>query len=262
MIKEYMAGQSQALESSSTEEVGIGGFMLFARVSDSTAYETQAPTSVVEDGSFAGDHLINSPITLNISGDVSDIFLNPPANTATAKRVPTVGKTESFLPSRTPSQIQRVAKIVNTAQDRFKAIDERIKLGTPATEFSGNKSLGKPIREQFIDFIESIHYGKQLISISMPYRTHDSMAITGVTITRDNQRNALTFSLTAQKFRIAKTIFANISSLYKAPAPAVKSQTAGVSDKGVQSPTSDSTPGSSAGKKKEKSVLSSIFGRS
>lgn len=259
MIKGYMAGQSQALESSSTEEIGIGGFVLFARVSDSTAYETQAPTSVVEDGSFAGDHLINSPITLNISGDVSDIFLNPPPSKAVAKRLPTVGVTESFLPARTPSQIQRVAKIVNTAQDRFKAIDERIKLGTPATEFSGNKSLGKPIREQFIDFIESIHYGKQLISISMPYRKHDSMAITGVTITRDNQRNALTFSLTAQKFRIAKTIFANISSFYKAPAPAVKSQTAGVSDKGVQSPTGAA---GSAGATKEKSVLSSIFGRS
>lgn len=259
MIKEYMAGQSRALESSSTEEIGIGGFVLFARVSDSTAYETQAPTSVVEDGSFAGDQLINSPITLNISGDVSDIFLNPPPSKAVAKRLPTVGVTESFLPARTPSQIQRVAKIVNTAQDRFKAIDERIKLGTPATEFSGNKSLGKPIREQFIDFIESIHYGKQLISISMPYRKHDSMAITGVTITRDNQRNALTFSLTAQKFRIAKTIFSNISSFYKAPAPAVKSQTAGVSDKGVQSPTGAA---GSAGATKEKSVLSSIFGRS
>lgn len=259
MIKEYMAGQSQALESSSTEEIGIGGFVLFARVSDSTSYETQAPTSVVENGSFAGDHLINSPITLNISGDVSDIFLNPPASTATAKRVPTVGKTESFMPSRTPSQIQRIARIVNSAQDRFKAIDEKIKLGAPTTEFSGNKSIGKPIREQFIDFIESVHYGKQLISISMPYRKHDSMAITGVTITRDNQRNALTFSLTAQKFRFAETIFANISSFYKKPAPAVKSQTAGVSDKGVQSPTGAA---GSAGATKEKSVLSSILGRS
>lgn len=258
MIREFFAGQNTALSSPVAEEIGIGGFNLFARVSDSTAYETQAPTSVVEDGSYIGDHLINGPIKLNISGDVSDVFLNPPPVSQSDARLPTVGAITGLAPGRTVSQAQRVARIINTATDRYRLIDERIKNGQNAFTFAGNKAGTKPIREQFIDFIEAVHYGKQLITISMPYRTHESMAVTSVTITRDNQRKALTFSMTAQKFRIAETIFTELSQFYRKPSPAVASQVAGTSDKGVQSP--ESGDGTAAPGRKEKSVLSAILG--
>lgn len=256
-FQELKAGEDQALSSSSLQEVGIGGFTLFARVSDQTQYSTASPTSVVEDGSYIGDHLINAPIKISINGDVADVFFNAPTPSKSDSRMPTVGKTTSFLPKRTPSQEQRVGQVNNSAGDRRRDINERISLGENSGDFTGNKSGSKPIREQFIDFIESIHYGKQLVTISMPYRTHDSMAINDVTITRDNQRNALTFTLTAQKFRIAKTIFSDVSRFYRKPAPAVKSQVGGTADKGVQSPTS----GDGAGKKKEKSLLSAVIGR-
>ena len=256
-IQDLKAGEAQALSSSSVEEIGIGGFTLFARVSDQTQYSTASPTSVVEDGSYIGDQLINAPIKLTISGDVADVFFNEPPKPRSESRLPTVGKTTSFLPARTPSQIQRVAKILDSAGDRRREINEKISLGSNAGDYVGNKSGGKPLREQFVDFIESIHYGKQLVKISMPYRTHDSMAINDVTITRDNQRQALTFTLTAQKFRIAKTLYSDVSRFYKNPAPSVKSQTGGTADKGVQSPKS----GDGAGKKKEKSLLTAIIGR-
>ena len=256
-IQELKAGEDQALSSSSLEEVGIGGFTLFARVSDQTQYSTASPTSVVEDGSYIGDHLINAPIKISISGDVADVFFNAPTKTASDSRLPTVGKSTSFLPKRTPSQSQRVGQVNDSAGDRRRGINEQISLGANSGDYIGNKSGSKPIREQFIDFIEAIHYGKQLVTISMPYRTHESMAINEVTVTRDNQRQALTFTLTAQKFRIAKTIFSDVSRFYKKPAPAVKSQTGGTADKGVQSPKS----GDGAGKKKEKSVLTAVLGR-
>lgn len=260
MIREFVAGQNRALESSTLEEIGIGGFTLFARVNDSTNYQTQAPTSVVEDGTYLGDHLINAPIRLNISGDVSDVFVNAPVQSLSAKRLPTVGQVVSLLPTRTTSQAQRVNRIINTAMDRYRQIDNAIKQGQNVFNLAGNKASGKPIREQFVDFIEAIHYGKQLVSISMPFRLHDSMAITDVTITRDNQRNALTFSLTAQKFRIAKTVFTDISAFYRRPSPAVESQVAGVSNKGVQSPESGTGTGVAEAGRKEKSVLSAILG--
>lgn len=258
MIREFVAGQNTALSSPEAQEIGIGGFNLFARVSDSTAYETQAPTSVVEDGSYIGDHLINAPIKLNISGDVSDVFLNPPPVSQSAARLPTVGAITALAPGRTVSQAQRVARIINTATDRYRQIDTAIKNGRPVSDFAGNKAGTKPIREQFIDFIEAVHYGKQLITISMPYRQHESMAVTSVTITRDNQRKALSFSLTAQKFRIAQTTFTELSQFYSKPSPAVASQVAGESDKGVQSP--ESGDGTAAPGRKEKSVLSAILG--
>lgn len=258
-FQELKAGEDQALSSSSLEEVGIGGFTLFARVSDQTQYSTASPTSVVEDGSYIGDHLINAPIKITISGDVADVFFDAPTPSKSDARVPTVGVTNSFLPKRTPSQGQRAAKVEDSAGDRRRGINEQISLGKNSGDFTGNKSGSKPIREQFVDFIESLHYGKQLTTISMPYRNHESMAINDVTITRDNQRGALAFTLTAQKFRIAKTIYSDVSRFYKKPAPAVKSQTTGTKDKGVQSPTSGA--GSGAGAKKQKSVLTAILGR-
>jgi hypothetical protein len=260
MIREFVSGQNVALDSPEVQELGIGGFYLFARVSDSTAYDTQAPTSTVEDGSYIGDHLVNEPIKLKISGDVADVFLNPPPRSQSASRLPTVGVVKALVPGRTVSQAQRVARIVNTASDRYRQIDENIKNGGNAYDFAGNKTGAKPLREQFIDFIESIHYSKQLVTISMPFRTHESMAVTSVTITRDNQRKALSFTLAAQKFRIAKTVFTNLSGFYKKPAPAVASQTGGVSDKGVQSPESGTGTGEAAPGRKEKSVLSAILG--
>lgn len=256
-IERLKAGEAESLGSSSTQEVGIGGFTLFARVSDSTAYETQAPTSVVEDGSYIGDHLINGPIKVTINGDVADIFVAAKARSASEKRLPTVGVVNSFRPGRTPSQQQIVAAIIDSFSDRRRDIDELMSGGQAAKQITGSSATGKSYREQFIDFIESVHYGKQLVAVSTPYRMHDNMAITSVIVTRDNQRNALTFSLTAQKMRIAKTIFVNASQFYKKPAPAVKSQTAGTADKGAQTPAS----GNGAGAKKEKSVLSAVLGR-
>lgn len=256
-IERLKAGEAESLGSSSTQEVGIGGFTLFARVSDSTAYETQAPTSVVEDGSYIGDHLINGPIKVTINGDVADIFIAAKAKSMSEKRLPTVGVVNSLRPGRTPSQEQAVARIIDSFTDRRREIDEAMQGGQAAKEVTGSTATGKSYREQFIDFIESVHYGKQLVAVSTPFRMHTDMAITSVVITRDNQRNALTFSLTAQKMRIAKTIFVNVSQFYKKPAPAVKSQTAGTADKGAQSPAS----GNGAGAKKEKSVLSAVLGR-
>lgn len=257
-FQDFKFGQSQALASSGVVEVGIGGFTAFARVSDSTAYETASPTATVEDGSYIGDHLINAPIKITISGDVADIFIPKAPVSASQARLPTVGVITSFIPGRTTSQAQRVARIINSAADRFKSINSLLGLGKASLSDVGGAVSGKPIREQFIDFIESVHYGKQLVSISMPYRTHDSMVINSVTITRDNQRNALTFTLTAQKFRVAKTLYSNASQFYKKPAPAVKSQVGGVANKGVQSPTSGDKSG--AGEKKQKSLAVAIKG--
>lgn len=256
--QDYKSGQTQALDSSSTQEVGIGGFTLFARVSDSTAYETQSPTSTVEDGSYIGDHLINAPIKINISGEVSDVFIKRAPVSASQSRLPAIAAISSFLPRRTQSQARRVVTFAISASNKYKALSARFQAGragsAPLTDGSAG---GKPIREQFVDFIESIHYGRQLVTIGMPFRTHENMAINSVTITRDNQRNALTFTLTAQKFRIAKTLFSDVSEFYKKPAPAVKSQVGPVANKGVQSPKS----GAEAGAKKEKSLATALLGR-
>jgi len=241
MIQEFIAGYAESLAGKSKQRVGIGGFTTYATVADSTKYKAKAPIYPLEDGSFANDHIVNEPISISITGEVSDIIVNPSTFTELQKTVSAqVGNVTQYLPSRTQTQISRVNALVNDAQDKIKQIDKAIADGKQASSFFGNNATtSKTYREQFIDFIEAIYYGKQLISVSVPYRTHANMAITDLTIERNNQDEVIRFSMTLQKVRIAELVYTDIQLLKKKPAPAVKDQLSNKSDKGVQAPTKE-----------------------
>ncbi|MCX0007971.1 hypothetical protein MP879_07185 [Escherichia coli] len=55
--------QAQSSGKDTVKKVGIGGFSMFARVSDATEYPSQVPVDVLEDGSNASDDIINGPLT-------------------------------------------------------------------------------------------------------------------------------------------------------------------------------------------------------
>lgn len=251
MIEEYINGAIQSLRGQQVEQVGIGGFNLFARVSDSSKYKSKAPIFALEDGSFANDHIINEPLLITISGEVSDIHLRESAITQIQRELTAqVGNISVFLPSRTQTQLSRVNAIANDIQNNYRKIDDAIARGKQAADFFGNKTSGgqNTLRKQFVDLIESIHYGKQLITIDMPYRSHKNMVIIDITIERNNQDEVLRFSVTAQKINFTQLVYTELSSFMKNPASAVKDQASGKKDKGAQAP------------KKEKSLLSFASG--
>lgn len=235
------------------EEIGIGGFTALVRVSESTSLTSQAPTTFLEDGSFAQDHIVLEPMVLTIDGDVSEVHVRP----STLDRVQTIaqekaGAITTYLPSKTKSQIQNVLTLEGSISERIRQIDRTISNGgRQALEFLGNQSVDflKPWQEKFIDAMEALHYGKQLVSIDMPYRRHDNMRITSIQITRDNKGRNVKFKLTAQKIRFAETIYVEVSSFVGSPSGGLNGQTDGVTDKGPQ-----------AGEEADKSLLFSMFG--
>lgn len=248
MIAEYIEGQVKSLSSPIKTEIGIGSFTLFARVSDSSKYKATVPIYTLEDGSFASDHIINSPLEITISGEISDIHIKPAALATIQNRVTSqIGSITKYAPARTATQISRVNAFANSIQDKYRAIDSAIEDGKQAYTFFGNKAnTAKGLREQFIDYIESVYYGKQLISIDMPFRTHSDMSIVDLTIERNNQDEVLRFSLKAQKVAFAKVAFTALSNIIKNPSDAVKNQLSNAKDKGSQQP------------KKEQSLISFI----
>lgn len=250
MIQEYIDGYIESITGKAKSKVGIGGFTTFATVADSTKYKAKAPIYPLEDGSIANDHIINEPISISITGEVSDVMLEPSALTELQKRLTAeIGNVTQYLPFKTESQLQKINEIANDAQDKIKKIDKAIADGKQAMSFFGNKSSQNDTnRENFINFIEAVYYGKILISVSVPYRVHDNMAIVDLTIERNNQDEVTRFSMTLQKVRIAEIIYTDLQELKKKPAPAVKDQVGNKTDKGAQAPT------------KEKSLLS--FGAS
>lgn len=242
---------NKPFESTQKEEVGIGGFTAMVRVSESTSLTSTAPTTFLEDGSFANDHIVINPTVLTIDGDVSEIHIRRSAlNEFLANVQANVGAIALYLPPKTQSQVQKANALANDFTDQVRKVDAAVAAGKQALSFLGNQTPGgKPLQEKFIDAMESLHFGRQLVSIDMPYRRHDNMRITAVQTTRDNKGQNIKFKLTAEQIRFAETIFVDQSEFISNPSEGTGGQTDGVTDKGPQ-----------AGEPTEQSLLFGLLG--
>lgn len=256
-------GFTKAQESgkSTVKKVGIGGFAMFARVSDSTEYPSQVPVDVLEDGSNASDDIINGPLTVRISGVVADVYADAKPNSAFGL-IPDYskyGEVLEYIPAKTQQQLQKMNEIADRAEQKILEAKRLVDKGADLFGLVGNPATGgaKGIREQFLDFIEAVYYGKQLISIEVDYRTHENMALSGLTISTDNQTQDTKFEAIFTKISFTQLTTAPIEQHFKSPSAAAKSKTAGVANKGAQTPADNSKNGSG----KSKSVFTAILGR-
>lgn len=232
----------------SGQEVGIGGFTVFARVSDSYKLTADAPDIYLEDGTAISDHIILKPLSITITGDVSDVHVRrDPIISGLVRALAEIGNVSSqYASPATQSQIARVASLINTINDTINAAGAAIDAGTQAIEFFGNADAQtKSTQEKFLDAMEAIHFGKQLIDIDMPFRRHTNMVITAFTSSTDNEADSTTFTIEAKKVSFTGLQYVEVEQ----PAPGVGGQL----DK-------EAAKGSQEGKKAEISLLGHILG--
>lgn len=236
-VIDYIEGQLG--DGEDKQQVGVGGFTMMARVNESSSLTSQAPTAYLEDGSFANDQIVLDPLRLEISGEVSDIYIERDEYAQDLTRLQAeIGNISSkYAGAKTQAAIQRQNAIINDAADAARKVDQVIADGKQAASFLGNQDAqSKSNRESFIDAMEGIHYSRILVSIDMPFRQHTDMRITSFVHSRDNRSNAVKFKITAQKIRQAEVIFTDIDQFFKSPSEAMNKQTESVVDKGVQEP--------------------------
>jgi len=230
---------NRQIDSAPIEEVGIGGFTLLARVRETTNHTADAPVTYLEDGSHVEDHIILNPIELQIEGSVSDIHIkSDPALEVVKRYLPSIGLISGYLPPRTQTQLQRAVGVAVEFSDKLREADRVIADGKQILSLFTPTNSSKGLREQFIDSLDALYYGKQLISIDMPFRRYDKMLITSRSIIRDNQQIALSFRITARQIRFAETLLAESS--VKAPSLGLNGQTESEASKGAQE--GESTP--------------------
>ena len=228
---------NDVLRKKSKEKIGIGGFTLFARVNETINLNSKIPTTWLEDGSFAQDHIVLDPVTVSIDGEISDVFLERDALPEAITRIQSqIGAIETYLPTRSQSQIQKINAIINDAQDKLRAVDRAIDNGKQLYNFFTSNTSGKGNREIFIDYAEIWHKGKQLISIETPWRVYERMAIISLSIVRGNEEEAISFKLTAQEIRFAETIYRDINQYFKKPSDGIEGKADSVVNKGPQKP--------------------------
>ncbi len=258
--------QAQASGKDTVTKVGIGGFALFARVNDGTEYPSQVPVDVLEDGSNAADDIINGPIIITISGVVADVYVDAKPGSAFSllPDYSKYGEVLEYIPAKTQQQLQRMNEIADRAEQKILEAKRLVDKGAELFGLVGNPVQGgaKGIREQFLDFMEAIYYGKQLISLEVDYRTHENMALSGLTIGTDNQTQDTRFEARFTKINFTQLTTTPIERHFKSPSPAAKSKTAGVANKGAQ------TPADNTKSRQEKSSLKatvdavkSLYGR-
>lgn len=232
--------QAQASGKDSVKKVGIGGYSMFARVRDSTEYPAQVPVDVLEDGSNASDDIINGPITIKISGVVADVYVDAKPNSSFSLMpdYSKYGEVVEYIPSKTQQQLQRMNEIADRAEQKILETKRLVDKGADLFGLVGNPVAGgaKSIREQFLDFIEAVYFGKQLISVEVDYRTHENMALSGLVISTDNQTLETKFEANFTKVNFSQLTTAPIEQHFKSPSAAAKSKTAGVANKGAQTP--------------------------
>jgi len=218
-----------------TVEVGIGGFTAFVRIKDSTRFESEIPSTPLEDGSLVHDHIILKPLTISIEGDVSDVHLraSPLIKQFQTKSAEIGNFTSMFAPAITQSQLSKVAELTTTALDAVNALDNIIAKGEQLFDMFGNRdSANKSNQNKFVDAMEAAHLGRQLIDIDMPFRKRTNMCVTSFTLSTDNQADSTTFTLEAEKMSFAELVYANVAA--KNPSAGTGGQTDSEKDKGAQ----------------------------
>lgn len=216
-------------------EIGIGGFTALASVKESYKLSSSIPKTALEDGSTANDHIILDPILISISGDVSDVHIR---GSNAVRKFESVQSEVSdiasqYVPNRTASQLSKVVSIANDAADAVRAIDNLLDQGEQAIDLFGNKDTeSKGIQQRFMDSMDALHAGKQLISIDMPFRRLDNMRITSFVADTDNETDSISFSIEAEQFIFAELEFVNVAAIK--PSPNLNGQLSSESDKGLQ----------------------------
>ena len=158
---------------------GIGGFTAEVRVSEVMEYTSDVPDNYVEDGSVINDHIINAPITLNLEGEVADIYkevLFPPP--FLLKLYDKASKiTSSLYPiKKTQQAMDKINKMAKPITDAIDKIDNLIEKGQELYDYLSQEKI-KTRQNDFFEFLERIYYTKQLISVYMPFKTYKNMRI-------------------------------------------------------------------------------------
>jgi len=260
IIDELFKGRAQSSQSSSEEEIGIGGFKLFARVNQSTQYKAQVPDFVLEDGSYVNDHIINNPLVLSINGEIGSTFFQKLQSYIpdflTGSQQNAISNVSVYLPSRTTSQLSTINGLRSDANSYLSQLNRMESVGTELFDvFNGTSAQKeKDNQEQFIAFLESVYYSKQLIEIEMPYKKHTNMALTDLSIERNNTENSIKFTASFKKVQFAQIVYTSASKYFKKPssASATNKKTESAKDKGSQKPADN--------KKSSKSLLTTLIG--
>lgn len=240
------------------EKIGIGGFSLYASISEGVGKTATITQNPVESGSVISDHIIRNPTTITIQGEVGTVFLKRKRLASTVQQLsPPISTILQYAPDRTATQLTKINDVLQTSNDIITEGDRIFTDGTGIYNyfagasqqqifdpFTGEFRSAKDPKEEFMEFVGKLHKSSSIFDIRCVDREFKSFAISSLTTTKDSE-GAISFSITAQEIIKVGT---NLITLE----PVEPSEQAG-------SQIAETTTKDTAGSKVETSVLSEII---
>lgn len=248
-----IAGTSKVADN---EVIGIGGFSMYATLENTKSLMSTAPDVTLEDGSVVSDTIFLTPVTISISGVVSDVFIriDTPDNIFSQTQ-DVIGVMSQYLPSRTNSQLSKIAAITEDVKNVKRRINSVLEDGKRLQGAFGDNTGTKTLQEQFLDAVEQVHFSRALIDIESPYRVYKNMRITSLKTTETNESSGLSFVIEAKQIGLRKLKTVTVASIEPAPAPSQ-----GLGGSTEQEIDKGTTSGAEVSEEKSKSLLTSILG--
>lgn len=249
----FTDGVFKSLDNTKQEtEIGIGGYRIFAKTDESTNYSNIVPVDVLEDGSNSTDDILNNPIQISISGVIGDLFIEPANYPELISRdFSAVGEVVSLLPAKSQQQVQRISQIDSQLRSATLLAQRAERIGNQAYEFFNNSaSNAKSQQDKFIEYMESVYYSRKAVSLSTSFRDYKNMALSDLTISKNNQDGEIKFSAEFIQINYLSLIYVPIAVKYSSPSSSIAGKVSDAANKGGQNPEVNT----------EKSLLSSIFG--
>lgn len=216
------------LVGSDYEKIGIGGFTMYASVTEVATKTATVTANPVEDGSTLNDHIIKNPDTLTITGEVANVFIKNPIIPITVQEVvPAVGIVQNYLPSRTATQISKINALASNVEDYIEAADSAIDKGAQLFDYFTGKKANTTIGDKFLEFFDTVHESNSTIDVECIDKIYNNMVITSLSTTKLAKGN-YTFTISLQKIVKAKTTVIQLTNT----SGDAKSQAAGLNDKG------------------------------
>lgn len=234
-----------------TQQLGIGGFKLFARVSDNVTFSKNIPDHVLEDGVVIGDHQTKQPISLQIQGNIGDVVEQGRDYPKVVPELNPIGEIRSFIPARTASQLQAIERINDQLREAVLIAERAQKIASDPYGAVFGFSNRKPIKQQFYDYMETLYFSDTLTTVSTEFKNYKNMALESLEIGTNNTTGQVEFSATFKEFRIRKLVYSPIEQFFSSPSNSVAGKVASETNQGAQNP--EESP-------KEQSLLSAMVG--
>lgn len=198
-------------KSSDNSYIGIGGFIAECRINDSITRTSYVPEYVVEDGSILNDHIVNAPLSIQIDGEIADIYIQPsPIVNEYQKINEKLGVIEQYIPAKTATQLSKIKGYIQTGVDAVAKVDKVIGDINYLLSAAGFGTDVDGHQKDFVKFLESNHKSKQLITIETALGIYSNMRITSYTLGK-YEKSFLNYSISLIEFRTAKTILKDAS---------------------------------------------------